>query len=105
MLLHSHPEGPGRHAPVILLMDAPGIREELRHMARRIAARGYFCLLPDLYYRLGQLRFDIARRNEAMSVVIRARHFSGATRRNFSPRQRTPIFNPPRGVPESPRSI
>ena len=40
-------------------------------MARRIAARGYFCLLPDLYYRLGLLRFDIPRRNNAMSVVIR----------------------------------
>ena len=52
-------------------MDAPGFREELRNMARRIAARGYFCLLPDLYYRLGLLRFDIPRRNDAMSVVIR----------------------------------
>lgn len=65
-----HPEGPGPFPPVILYMDAPGIREELRNMARRIAARGYCCLLPDLYYRLGELRFDIARRNEAMSVVI-----------------------------------
>jgi carboxymethylenebutenolidase len=40
-------------------------------MTRRIAARGYFCLLPDLYYRLGLLRFDVQRRNDAMSVVIR----------------------------------
>ncbi|MFI5013694.1 MAG: dienelactone hydrolase family protein [Hyphomicrobiales bacterium] len=65
------PDGAGAHPPVILFMDAPGIREELRNMARRIAARGYFCLLPDLYYRLGHLRFDIPRRNDAMSVVIR----------------------------------
>ncbi len=65
------PDGPGRFPPVVLYMDAPGIREELRNMARRIAARGYYCLLPDLYYRLGQLRFDIPRRNDAMSVVIR----------------------------------
>jgi len=65
------PEAAGQYPPVILFMDAPGIREELRHMARRIAARGYFCLLPDLYYRLGYLRFDIPRRNDAMSVVIR----------------------------------
>ncbi|HZU88444.1 MAG TPA: dienelactone hydrolase family protein, partial [Stellaceae bacterium] len=28
---------------------APGIREELRNMARRIAEHGYFCLLPDMY--------------------------------------------------------
>jgi carboxymethylenebutenolidase len=65
------PDGPGAFPAVILYMDAPGIREELRNMARRIAKAGYFCLLPDLYYRLGQLRFDIPRRNDAMSVVIR----------------------------------
>ena len=65
------PEAPGAFPGVILYMDAPGIREELRNMARRIAKNGYFCLLPDLYYRLGTLRFDIPRRNDAMSVVIR----------------------------------
>jgi carboxymethylenebutenolidase len=65
------PDGPGQFPAIILYMDAPGIREELRDMARRIAKHGYFCLLPDLYYRLGTLRFDIPRRNDAMSVVIR----------------------------------
>ena len=65
------PDGDEQHPGIILYMDAPGIREELRNMARRIAKHGYFCLLPDLYYRLGHLRFDIPRRNEAMSVVIR----------------------------------
>lgn len=66
------PEGPGRFAPVIIYQDAPGIREELRNFARRIAKQGYFCLLPDMYYRIGQLRFDLARRDDAMSTVIRA---------------------------------
>src|SRR5438067_3285974 len=65
------PEGTGPFPGIILYMDAPGIREELRNMARRIAKHGYFCVLPDLYYRLGTLRFDIPRRNDAMSVVIR----------------------------------
>jgi carboxymethylenebutenolidase len=65
------PQAPGAFPGVILYMDAPGIREELRNMARRIAKNGYFCLLPDLYYRLGTLRFDTSRRNDAMSVVIR----------------------------------
>lgn len=65
------PETGGTFPPVIFYMDAPGIREELRNMCRRIAAHGYFCILPDLYYRLGLLRFDIPRRNDAMSVVIR----------------------------------
>lgn len=65
------PSEPGPYPAVILFMDAPGIREELRNMARRIAKHGYYCLLPDLYYRLGTLRFDVPRRNEAMSVLIR----------------------------------
>jgi carboxymethylenebutenolidase len=65
------PEGAGAFPAIILYMDAPGIREELRNMARRIAKHGYFCLLPDLYYRLGTIRFDIPRRSDAMSVVIR----------------------------------
>ena len=38
---------------VFLLMDAPGIREELRDMARRLATSGYFVALPNLYYRAG----------------------------------------------------
>ena len=41
-------------------------------MARRIAKHGYYCLLPDMYYRLGTVRFDIPRRDDGMSGVIRA---------------------------------
>ena len=66
------PEEPGAFPPIILHMDAPGFRDELKIQARRIAKHGYFCLVPDLYYRLGTLRFDIPRRNDAMSAVIRA---------------------------------
>jgi carboxymethylenebutenolidase len=66
------PEAPGQYPGIILYMDAPGFRDELRHIGRRIANHGYFCLVPDLYYRLGTLRFDIPRRNDAMSAVIRA---------------------------------
>src|ERR1044072_6138326 len=51
------PDGPGQYPGIIFYMDAPGIREELRNMARRIARHGYFCLLPDMYYRLGHLCF------------------------------------------------
>jgi carboxymethylenebutenolidase len=58
------PEGPGQWPAIILYMDAPGIREELRNMARRIAKQGYACILPDLYHRYGQLRFDLPRRSE-----------------------------------------
>src|SRR5215510_2306376 len=48
-----HPER-GSHPPVLLLMDAPGIREELYEMARRLATVGYYVLLPNLYYRAGK---------------------------------------------------
>jgi carboxymethylenebutenolidase len=66
------PSAPGQYPGIILYMDAPGFRDELCDMARRIANRGYFCLVPDLYYRLGTIRFDVARRNDPMSAVIRA---------------------------------
>ena len=66
------PDGEGPFPPVILFMDAPGTREELRNHARRIARHGYFCILPDMYYRLGTVHFDLPRRDDAMSAVIRA---------------------------------
>jgi carboxymethylenebutenolidase len=65
------PDAPGQYPAIILYMDAPGFRDELRYMGKRIANHGYFCLVPDLYYRLGTIRFDIPRRNDAMSAVIR----------------------------------
>ena len=49
-----HPERGGPYPPVLLLMDAPGIREELRDMARRLATVGYYVLLPNLYHRAGR---------------------------------------------------
>ena len=68
----AYPDSGGPFPPVILYMDAPGFREELCNLARRIARAGYICILPDMYYRLGTVRFDIARRNDGMSGVIRA---------------------------------
>lgn len=46
-----HPDAAGPHPVVLFYMDAPGKREELHDMARRIAAAGYCVLLPQLYYR------------------------------------------------------
>ena len=48
----SHPERDGPHPVILFYMDAPGIREELRDMARRLATSGYYVMLPNLYYRL-----------------------------------------------------
>ena len=41
-------------------------------MARRIVKDGYFCLLPDSYYRLGTCRCDVPRRDDGITGVIRA---------------------------------
>jgi carboxymethylenebutenolidase len=49
-----HPERGGPHPAIIFLMDAPGIREELRDMARRLGSVGYYVMLPNLYYRSGE---------------------------------------------------
>ena len=46
-----HPEEGGPHPVVLFYMDAPGKREELHEMARRLAAVGYCVVLPNLYYR------------------------------------------------------
>ena len=35
----------GTHSVVFFMMDAPGIRDELRDMARRFASVGYFVML------------------------------------------------------------
>jgi carboxymethylenebutenolidase len=48
------PERGGPFPAVLFLMDAPGIREELRDMARRLGTVGYYVLLPNLYYRAGR---------------------------------------------------
>ncbi|WPB85143.1 dienelactone hydrolase family protein [Sediminicoccus rosea] len=49
-----HPERHGPHPAILMLMDAPGIREELRDMARRLASIGFYVVLPNLYYRAGR---------------------------------------------------
>ena len=47
----TRPADPGPHPVVLFYMDAPGKREELHDMARRIATTGYYVVLPQLYYR------------------------------------------------------
>ncbi len=62
-----HPDEGGPHPAVILYMDAPGIREELRDMARRIGTVGYYVMLPNMYYRTGRegsYGFDLRRIRE-----------------------------------------
>ncbi len=58
----THPERSGPFPAVIIYMDIWGVREELYDIARRVATVGYYCLVPDLYYRNGRVRHDY--RNE-----------------------------------------
>jgi carboxymethylenebutenolidase len=55
-----HPDEGGPFPLVLIMMDALGIREELRDMARRVASAGYYAMLPNLYYRDGGPSFDPA---------------------------------------------
>ena len=45
------PDDGGPFPVVVMLMDAPGVREGLREICRRISQSGYYVLLPNLYYR------------------------------------------------------
>ena len=49
-----HPERSGPFPAVFFLMDAHGVREELKDMARQLGTVGYYVLLPNLYYRAGR---------------------------------------------------
>ena len=52
------PDGGGPYPPVILYMDIWGMREQLRDIARFVAAEGFACAAPSLYYRMGNTHFD-----------------------------------------------
>ncbi|MFT7599320.1 MAG: carboxymethylenebutenolidase [Acidimicrobiales bacterium] len=46
-----HPEEDGPHPVILFQMDAPGMREELHNMCRRLATGGYYVMAPMFYYR------------------------------------------------------
>jgi carboxymethylenebutenolidase len=64
----THPGEGGPFPVVLLLMDAPGRREELSDMARRLGTAGYYVMLPNLYYRRARdFTFTPQRRSEMIA--------------------------------------
>lgn len=65
-----YPEERGPHPVVLFFMDAPGKREELHDMARRLASVGYFVVLPNLYYRRTRDWWLTERSEELLAVMF-----------------------------------
>ncbi|MEO8812124.1 MAG: dienelactone hydrolase family protein [Caulobacteraceae bacterium] len=73
----THPERDGPHPVILFYMDAPAIREELRDMARRLAAVGYCVMLPNLYYREGVMELGSFSRDEDAPVRAKMMELMG----------------------------
>ena len=71
----TRPDEGGPFPTVFFYMDAPGKREELHDMARRIATTGYYVVLPNLYYRwTKQFELDFAtgsNRDEMFGLMMK----------------------------------
>src|SRR5438309_9892906 len=63
----THPEENGPFPAVVIYMDFWGLREELFDIARRVGTVGYYCMVPDLYYRQGRVRNEW--RNEKNEMI------------------------------------
>ncbi|MGW1994023.1 dienelactone hydrolase family protein [Embleya sp. NPDC001921] len=74
---HGPDDGHGGHddpharvaGAVVVLQEAFGVNEHIRAITRRLAARGYLALAPDLFHRNGVRTLDYEQRAEAMSLI------------------------------------
>ena len=69
-----HPDEGGPHPVVLFYMDAPGWRPELHDMARRLAAVGYFVVLPNLYHRRTRDWWLVERNEAGLAVMFEHMH-------------------------------
>jgi carboxymethylenebutenolidase len=73
----AQPDDGERHAGVLLIMDAIGLRPQIEQMADRIAARGFTVLAPNAFYRAGRAPLapvpdlsDPAQRDEYFKTIM-----------------------------------
>ena len=64
----SHPVAPGRYPGVIVIMEAFGLNDHIKDIARRFAAEGYVALAPDMYTREGSP--DPSNINDVIKVMF-----------------------------------
>ncbi len=73
------PDGHGPFPVAIVFMDGVGYREQVKENARRFARDGYYCLAPDLYYRVGRaISFDMSRMASGSESAERERMMKAA---------------------------
>src|SRR5687768_14813731 len=65
----THPQENAPFSTVVVFMDVWGVREELFDIARRIATVGYYCMVPDFYYRQGKVRHEFRDENLRMITL------------------------------------
>ncbi|MBI1202977.1 MAG: dienelactone hydrolase family protein [Rhodopseudomonas sp.] len=68
----AYPERGGRFPLVVMFMDIWGLREELFALMRRVASHGYYCIVPNLFYRSGKktfARYDAAGKMMSFDLI------------------------------------
>ena len=68
----AHPDGPGPFTAVVMYQNVGGLSDLMRVMAWRVAAQGYYCAVPDLYYRLGKIVIDADSKAEPVLAIRKA---------------------------------
>lgn len=63
------PSGPGQFPAVLMYQNVGGLSETLCNLARRVAGEGYYCAVPELYYRLGTIVIDADSKNEQVRAI------------------------------------
>lgn len=67
----AHPDGPAPRPAVVMYQNIGGLSDFMRVMARRVAAEGYYCAVPDLYFRLGRIVIDADSKADAVVAIRR----------------------------------